>query len=213
MPTCTARASPRSSGSGPTWATARSSSSPSGTDVANGDGTKVREDYCRSELLAVRTQAKIEAAEAAYRADHGLPAPEDEPNAYDDLPEDATEADWAAAGERQKEINEQREAQWADFEPIRLAAEHEAWDEVIDLPGESVRSEYDALREQRREETLAMVGEARDAYDEWQDEDADEEYEDYDEPEFSAFGFRDVIFLPLALFTAFGLGTGFSGND
>lgn len=167
---------------------------------------RVRELYARSQLQEEVMAEHLAAAEAAYRAEKGLPAADEEPDYWAELDEDATEAEWEAASQKAAAAAEEREAQWADFEPKRTEAVAAAWQELKTMPEAEVFERYDALREQRRTEGLAMLEEAEQAFEDLSDEEVEE-------AGLTAFGFHDLIFIPLALVTAFGVGTGLRGED
>ena len=182
--------------------------------VAELDDEAARDRYRRGTLLYPMLDDRTEAAREAYRAEHDLPAAEDEENPYADLPEEPTEAQYAAAAERARELSEARELAWADWPAAERAAEDAAWAELDAMTGDEVAAAYDAQREAELAQTVKMNAEMAAAAGEWADE-ADDETLDAaaDVLVYRVVGPSDLLFGFLALSTAFGIGTGMRAGD
>ena len=182
--------------------------------IAASSDDEVRDLYSRGALLPGLLAEKDEAAREAYREASALPAEDDLEDPYADLEYgESSDAEYAAAEARAKELAAEREAAWADFEPLRLEAEAEAWAELDAMTGDEVAVAYDEMRERERDEMRAANAQFQDAIGGVADELTDEDKAAAGKAfAFVLFGPRDIFFVLMALGTAFGIGTGLRGD-
>ena len=195
------------------WIRARHEKGPR-EKIAASSEAEVRDLYSRGALLPNLLADRDEAAREAYRAERDLPAEDDLENPYAGLEYgESSDAEYAAADARARELAQEREAAWADFEPLRLEAEAAAWAELDAMTPDEVAVAYDAMRERERDEMRAANAQFQDVIGGVADELSDEDKAAAGKAfAFTLFGPRDIFVVLLALGTAFGIGTGLRGD-
>jgi hypothetical protein len=165
----------------------------------------LRLDYCRSILHPEIEMQVVAAAREAFREERGLPG--DEAYMVDDTLENAD--DWAAYEAAVLEMDRKRQADWTDFEPLRTSVVQASFEQVDTMTEAELLDGY----ETHREEELAAWKRINEEYRELRLAGI-ENMETADSEELSRrmvffiFSPVEIIFLLLALSTAFGINSG-----
>ena len=180
------------------------------------DADEARHLYRMNAVTDDVTERHADEAEDAVRAELGLPstaevaAAEPDCTEHDEADCDRLHEEWYAFGALSDDEAE-AEARWEQVNAAREASEEAAWAELIAMTPEQSQTAYDAQREASREEQLAWLAQEREielGY----DPTAEQAAENRKWFLFRVFGIKDLFIIPLAIGTAFGIGTGLRGD-